>query len=112
VYCNAQHIKPCRGIISQAKIDLFGALLKKKQTKRQADKRGSNLVAEDILALASQSSISEGWSAKKMKPSSGYASINSSMSVASSKLTTPASAGRVQRQLDVVSAFSKSTIEA
>ena len=109
-YCNAQHVKPCRGIVSQAEIDLFGALLKKKQTKRQADKHGSSLVAEDILA--SQSSISEGWSAKKAKPSSGYASINSSMSVASSELTTPASASRVQRQLDVVSAFSKSTIEA
>ena len=108
-YCMSQHVKPCRGIASQAEINLFGALLTKKQSKKQAAKRGSDLVAEDILA--SQSSISEGWAAKKAKPSSGYASMNAALSVASSELTHATSAGRVPRQLDVVSAFSKSTIE-
>jgi hypothetical protein len=103
-------VKPCRGNASQAEIDLFGALLEKKQNKKQAAKRGSDLVAEDIVTT--QLSVSEGWAAKKAKPSAGFASMNASLSVASSELTTPASAGRVQRQLDLVSAFSNTSIAA
>eukprot|EP00804_Cyclotella_cryptica_P030915 CCRYP_019745-RA/>CCRYP_019745-RA protein AED:0.49 eAED:0.55 QI:0/0/0/1/0/0/4/0/223 len=104
-YCVAQHVKPCRGIASQAEIDLFGALLMKMQNKKQAAKRGSDLVADDILA--SQLSYQ-----KKAKTSSGFAPMNTSLRVALSELTTPASAGRVQRQLDVVSAFSNSSLVA
>ena len=110
LYCVSQHVKPCRGNASQAEIDLFGALLEKKQNKKQAAKRGSDLVAEDIVTT--QLSVSEGWAAKKAKPSAGFASMNASLSVASSELTTPASAGRVQRQLDLVSAFSNTSIAA
>eukprot|EP00804_Cyclotella_cryptica_P026178 CCRYP_009764-RA/>CCRYP_009764-RA protein AED:0.53 eAED:0.22 QI:0/0/0/1/0/0/2/0/472 len=110
LYCVSQHVKPCQGIASQAEIDLFGALLAKKQNKKQAAKRGSDLVADDIMTT--QLSVSEGWAAKKAKPSSGFASMNTSLSVASSELTTPALAGLVQRQLDVVSAFSNTSITA
>eukprot|EP00804_Cyclotella_cryptica_P021183 CCRYP_001490-RA/>CCRYP_001490-RA protein AED:0.45 eAED:0.45 QI:0/0/0/0.66/0.5/0.33/3/0/310 len=82
----------------------------KKQTKKQASKRGSYLVANNILA--SQLSVYEGCTAKKAKSSSGYASMNASLSVALSVLTTPASTRQVQCHLDVVSAFSNTSIVA
>ena len=107
-YCIAQHVKPCSDIASQGEINIFGALLTKKLNKKAATKRGSDLIAEEILVL--QSLVSEGWSAKKAKPSPAYACTNTALSVASSELT-PASIDQIQRQLNVATAFAKNTIE-
>lgn len=102
-YCKEKHVKPCTGTATPEQINLFGSFLKGKLNKKAAKKRGSELVAEDILA--STTAASQSLKHKKSKTTSGgFASANSSLSCNSTE-------GGTHHQLDVVTSFEKSTID-
>lgn len=104
-YCSQVHVKPCKGVVSQAAIDLFCSLIKTKERRKNAIKRANDLISDDIVS--SQETVSDGLQEKrkKSKGSPGFAAANSDLSRNGDE------ASPRPRQLDVLSSFDKSTIE-
>lgn len=105
-YCLQVHIKACKGMASQAQIDLFLSLMKKRERKKKAVKRAHDLISDDIIS--SQGTVSDEIQQRKKSKvdsgSGGFASANSDLS----RNADVSSSGR---QLDVQSAFDKGTID-
>jgi hypothetical protein len=105
-FCHEVHIKPCNGSATVEEIKLFASLMNKKRCKKEAVKRGNDLVDDDIKS--SQSVVSAGILVKKPRGGGGFASANSSLS---RNMNEEGGSPAVGRQIDVLSAFDKSTID-
>ena len=79
-YCLQVHIKACKGMASQAQIDLFLSLMKNRERKKKAVKRAHDLISDDIIS--SQGTVSDGIQQRKKSrvDSGGFASANSDLS--------------------------------
>eukprot|EP00956_Cyclotella_meneghiniana_P025659 scaffold53954_cov63-Cyclotella_meneghiniana.AAC.3 len=78
--CAEVHVKACKGMASQAQIDLFLSLMKNRERKKKAVKRAHDLISDDIIS--SQGTVSDGIQQRKKSrvDSGGFASANSDLS--------------------------------
>jgi hypothetical protein len=106
-YCSEVHVKPCKGMASNAEIHLFLGLLTKKKNNKAALKRGNDLVNENTTLT--ERAVAAGIQSKRSRggPPS-VAVVHTSLSVTSMDLTSLGDQGRCQ--LYLMSSFDKSTI--
>ena len=108
-YCLEVHIKPCTGRATEEEIRLFAGLLKTIQSRKSATKRAVDLVKDSIESTQAEVSASVS-DRKKPRVSGGFASANSALST-NSTLSTKSASSLGGRQLDVVTALDKHTVD-